>query len=416
MKCEFEYGRRRLELDIPRGRVKAVLRPQPVDGIADIRAALEASLDEPYRSAPFSDLLTGARSALIVTVDNTRPSPRYVLLPILRRCDKAGVKATICIATGRHRQMTDDEVRRHLGRRIADRYEVVQHDAFDRKRMRHVGTTKRGTEILVNDIVFNHDLVIGVGIIEPSYLAGWSGGRKLLMPGLAYCQSIDENHFWLNDPNTRIGRLHGNPLSDDALEFAKKLPYHFIVHTVVGPNDEATGVVSGDPYHAHERGCRQALDIYRVRKAVGPIVISSPGGYPYDIDLVQGKKAIVPATELVERNGVIILVAECRHGLGAETTFIQWLREKTPAEIVRDVQKRELFSLGAHGAAILARPIVEKNARVVLVTHPRVVRALKGTFVTAVPRLETAWELANIICGKDADVVLVEKARRLICE
>jgi len=416
MAYAFEYGKRRLELDIPRERIKAVLRPQPVDGIADVDAAVETSLNGPYRSAPFNDLLETARSALIVAVDNTRPSPRALLAPILKRCDKAGVEATICIATGRHRQMTDDEVQRHLGKRIVSRYSVVQHDAFDPKRIRDLGKTRRGTEILVNDIVFNHDLVIGVGIIEPSYLAGWSGGRKLLMPGLAYYRSIDENHFWLNDPNTEIGRLHGNPLSDDALEFAKELPYHFILHMVVGPNDEVVHVISGDPYHAHEQGCRQALDIYRVRKTVGSIVISSPGGYPYDFDLVQGKKAVVPAAELVGRNGVIILVAECRDGWGAETTFIEWLKEKTPAEVVRDVQKRELFSLGAHGAAILARPIVEKNAKVVVVTHPRVLQALKGTFVTAVPHLETAWELANAICGNDADVVLVEKARRLICQ
>ncbi len=144
------------------------------------------------------------------------------------------------------------------------------------------------------------------------------------------------------------------------------------------------------------------------------IVISSAGGWPYDFDLVQGKKAVIPAIETVRRNGVIILSAECPDGLGAEGTFIEWLREKTPTEVVRDVRRRRLFSLGAHGANILARPIVEKNAKVVLVTNREVARQLKGTYVTALTRLEDAWDLANLVAGRDADVLFIEKARRLI--
>jgi len=391
-----------------------VLEPKGVEPVADVRAAVERALARPVGTPPLKEVLSGARSALILTVDHTRPSPRPLLLPILHQCEHQGIVITICIAVGRHRQMSPAELRRHLGNDILRKHRVVQHDPFDRRACRRLGRTTRGTEILVNRIVFEHDRVIGAGIIEPSYLAGWSGGRKLMMPGVAFQGSIDDNHFLLTHPRTRIGVLRGNPLSEDAEEFARACPYHFICYAVAGPDDEVVGVVAGDPYEAHERGCRRCARIYRVRAQAAPIVVSSPGGYPYDCDLVQAKKAIIPAIELVERNGAIILLGACGEGLGAEPAFLQWLRNKTAAEVVRDVRRRGLFSLGAHGANILARPIVEKNATVILVTRRKVARALEGTYVRAVSRFERAWELANLLCGRRADVLVLRKARRLI--
>jgi nickel-dependent lactate racemase len=278
------------------------------------------------------------------------------------------------------------------------------------------GVTRLGTPIRVNRVIFEHDIVIGTGIIEPSYLCGWSGGRKLLMPGLAYHESIDNNHFYLTHPDTRIGRLHGNPLSDDAREFATGLPLHFILYAVSGPDDEVVRVVAGHKFEAHEKGCEIARGIYRIRKKQAQIVISSPGGFPYDCNLVQGKKAIIPAIDAVTRNGVVILCAECSGGLGAEPTFVEWLKEKTPAEVVRDVRDRSQFSLGAHGANILAKPIIEKNAHIILVTCRKVARELKGSYITAVTGLSEAWKLANLIAGTDAKVLFAEKARRLILE
>jgi len=414
MRYTIEYGTRSLDLDVPKRRVVGILAPRPVEALKDMGKAVAAVLRKPCGSPSLGALLEGKRTALIVTVDRTRPSPTPLLLPILAACERAGVAPTLMIAPGRHRLMTDTEIAKHLGARIVKRYPVQQHDAFDERSMVLKGRTRRGTPIRVNRAIFTHDIVIGTGIIEPSYLAGWSGGRKLLMPGLAHHASVDNNHFYLTHPDTRIGRLHGNPVSDDAAEFASRLPMHFIVYTINGPNDEVVGVVGGHAVKAHEQGCARCARIYRVRGMQADIVISSAGGHPYDCDLVQGKKAIIPAIDAVKRNGVIILCAECRDGLGAEKTFIDWLRNKTPAEVVRDVLDRKQFNLGAHGANILARPIVTKNAKVILVTRPDVAAALKGTYVTAVTKFSDAWKLANLVTGPDAGVLLIEKARRLI--
>jgi len=416
MQYSISYGKGDLILDVAEERVVGVLAPREVQQVPDVDAAVRASLDRPFESDPLPALVRGKKSALIITVDNTRPSTEEMLLPILDICEGEGLQVSVINATGRHRQMTEEELYTHLGNRVMETCRVLQHDPFDTGKMLYKGTTRRGTAIRVNRAVFEHDLVIGCGIIEPSYLCGWSGGRKLLMPGLAHHASIDNNHYYLTQPGARIGWLHGNPVSDDALEFARDLPLHFIVYAVCGPNDEFTAIVSGHPVRAHERACALCEPIYRVERKEADIVLSSPGGWPYDFDLVQGKKAIVPAIETVKRNGVVILCAQCPDGLGAEKTFIDWLKNKTPFKVVHDVLDREQFNLGAHGANILARPIVEKNAKVVLVTCPEVARELKGTYVTALTNLEDAWRLANLIAGSDASVLLIEKARRLILD
>ena len=414
MRIAIEYGRRQVDLAFPRSRLRGVVEPRAVEAVADAEAAAERALKRPVAGPPLASVLDGAKTALILVPDCTRPSPRPTLLAMLRECERQGVTPTVCIAIGRHRAMTDAEIARHLGRDVLRRCRVVQHDPFDRDAHEHLGRTSRGTDILVNRLVLEHDRVIGTGIIEPSYLAGFSGGRKLLMPGVAFHTAIDQNHFLLTDPATRIGRLRGNPLSEDAEEFARACPFHFICYAVAGPGDEVVAVVAGDPYIAHEAACLRSGRIYRVKAEPAPVVIASAGGHPYDCDLVQSKKAIIPATELVERNGAIILLGASPEGLGAEKTFIEWLRTKTPAEAVRDVRDRAQFSLGAHGASILARPIVERNAAVILVCCRKVAAELAGTYVRAVSRLEDAWRLASLLCGPRAPVVVIRKARRLI--
>jgi nickel-dependent lactate racemase len=416
VKYNVQYGRGYLTLDIPQTRVAGVLTPQEVKPLADVGGAVRESLERPYASEPLKALLRGKENALVVTVDNTRPSPRPMILPVLDLCTTLGVPVTVIVATGRHRQMSEPELHAHLGQRVMQSCRVLQHDPYDEGQMVERGVTLRGTSIRVNRVLYEHDLVIGCGIIEPSYLCGWSGGRKLLMPGLAHYKSIDNNHYYLTQPGAEMGRLHGNPVSDDAFEFARDLPLHFIVYAVCGPNDEYVEIVSGHPVQAHERACALCEPIFRVSGQRADIVISSPGGWPHDFDLVQGKKAVIPAAKAVKPGGAIILCAECADGLGAEPTFIEWLREKGPGQVVHDVLDRRQFNLGAHGANILARPMVERDAQVILVTCPAVVRELEGTFLTAVTHLEEAWQMAQRRAGPEASVLLIEGARRLIVD
>ena len=276
--------------------------------------------------------------------------------------------------------------------------------------------TSRGTPIRVNRCIFDYDLVLAVGSIEPTYMPGFSGGRKMLLPGMAWHESVDANHYLITQPGTGAGILDGNPMSEDMEEFARELPLHFILYGVVGPEDEIAAIVAGDRHVAHREGCRLSGDIFRVRSPRAGIVISSVGGHPYDCDLVQGKKAIIPASALVEDGGSIIIVAEAHERWGAEAVFSEWLLRYSPEEVIRRASDRAQFSLGAHGARILAKPIVEQGVRVIVLTNPGLAEDLQDSFVDATAEPEQALSRAMEHAGEAATVLAVHKARRLIAE
>ena len=412
----MEFGRGMAEFEVPDEQFLGHVRPREAAAIADVGDAVCAAIANPIRGWPLADLAAAGETALVLTVDYTRPSPRELLAPVLAMLKDHSVEITVCIAGGRHRLMSEDEVAAHLGQDICSAYRIIQHDSFDPDAHVEPGTTSRGTPIRVNRAIYDAELVIAVGFIEPTYLAGFSGARKMLMPGMAWHEAIDANHYLITDPNCRVGVLDGNPISEDMEDFARELPLDFIVYSVVGPNDETTAIVAGDRYEAHRAGCRLSEDIFRVSGPRADIVISSAGGYPYDCDLVQGKKAIIPAHELVKPGGAIIIVAEAEEKWGAEATFVDWLRNYTPEEICVRVKDRAQFSLGAHGARVLARPIVEHGAQVIALVGEDFVHELDETFVQATADPQQAMRWASERVGPQGSILAVHQARRLIVQ
>ncbi|MGD8240318.1 MAG: nickel-dependent lactate racemase [Armatimonadota bacterium] len=414
MRVPLEYGRGTVDLDIADDRLAGIVEPKSVEQLPDVRRATEESLRQPIEAPPLGELLLGRRSVLVLTVDNTRPSPTPLLEPILDACDEAGAEATIGIAIGRHRQMTADEVTEHLGREIARRRSVVQHDPFDDAAHEDRGRTSRGTPIRINRMAFGQDLVLGVGIVEPTYLSGFTGGRKIVMPGIAHHSTIDANHYLSVDPHTRIGVLDGNPMHDDMMEVLERVPLAWITNAVVGPDDEVVAIFSGDPRTAHGEACARSAEIYACDGARAKIVIASPGGAPYDVCMVQTKKAIVPATDMVEEGGAVILVGENPERWGDEEAFEEWMTQLEPAEAVARAEERDRFSLGAHGARILAQPLVEKHAGVVLLTSQAMCDAAEDSFLQATTSMDEALAWARAKAGDDATVAVIRKARRVI--
>jgi nickel-dependent lactate racemase len=413
---QLEYGKGFLDIPIDRKRLVALLEPRGTKGLEGVEEKVKQSLKKPIGSLPLKEILKGKKKALILTVNFTRPSPKALIKPIADLCKKMNLEVTLLIARGRHRSMTQEEIRNHLGADLVDQYPVFEHDPFDENLHRDVGKTSRNVPIRVNKAIFENDVIIGTGIIEPSYICGFSGGRKLLVPGISHFKSIDLNHYLLLEKGAKPGLLDGNPLSEDSEEAAKKLPFHWITYSVVGAEDQVTEIVSGDPYEAHRFACQKSRAIYTCERKPADIVISSPGGYPYDCDLVQGKKGIIPAEETVKPNGTIVLLAECQEGWGAEPTFREWLTGFSPEEVMQRVKNREAFSLGVHGAYLFAKPLIEKGIKVILMTNPEMAKELKGTDVEAVTSFEMAMELAEKHTNKTANITLLRKSRRLIIE
>ncbi len=414
MRISLGYGRGTVGFHVPDGHLAGIIEPKSARQVGDVRAAVDESLRQPVGTPPLRQLLSGKQSVLVLTVDNTRPSPTPLLEPILAACDEAGAEVTIGIAIGRHRQMTGDEIAEHLGAEIAAQRPVLQHDPFDDAAHEDLGETSRGTPIRINKMALAHDLVLGVGIVEPTYLSGFTGGRKIVMPGIAHHSTIDANHYLIVDPRTKIGVLDGNPMHEDMMEMLERVPLAWITNAVVGPDDEVVAVFSGDPRAAHRRACQRSAGIYTCHGASAKIVMASPGGAPYDVCMVQTKKAVVPATDIVEPGGVIILVGENPECWGDEAAFEEWMTQLQPAEAVSRAKQRELFSLGAHGARILAQPMVEKGASVLLVTSDQMREAAGDSFLNATSSIDEALDEAHAIAGNDASVAVIRKARRVI--
>ncbi|MEW6359823.1 MAG: nickel-dependent lactate racemase [Planctomycetota bacterium] len=414
IKLELEYGTSGQKLNLDDSRIRQIIEPELAPRLEDVIPTVERSLEKPVGAPPLSQATADKSRVLILTVDHTRPSPVDLLRPVLDAIQPMGLNVTICVALGRHRRMTGQELIAHLGMDLIDRCKLLQHDPFDDRHHKNLGATSRGTPIKVNEVVAEHDFILGVGFVEPSYLAGFSGGRKLIMPGIAHHTSIDANHYLLLEEGAEIGRLAGNPIHEDAMEFVSKVRFDWLTCGVLGGKDEITAVLSGDPVKAHAEACEFSRKIYEKKAEESDIVIATVGGHPYDCDMVQAKKGIIPAAKIVRKGGVIILLGDCPDLWGAEETFREWLTTKTPDQVAADVKDRNKFNLGAHGANILAKPIVEKQATVIFVTSRRMAKELRDTYVQPSRSLSAALGQAEGIVGTDASVSIVRCARRMI--
>jgi len=416
LRVEVEYGDEVLRAEVEERLFAGEVSPHRAASIRDVSGAVERSLASPVGARPLFDLAAGKRSALVLTVDGTRASPRELLLPLLSALERAGLEATISIALGRHRKMTGPELDAHLGLDIARSFRIHQHDALARDEHKYLGTTSRGTPVFVDGILFEHDIVLAAGFLEPSTIFGFSGGIKMVVPGMALAETIDANHFLLLDPASRKGRLEGHPVREDALEAARGAKLAWITCAVQGPDDEAVAVISGDPVRAHAAACAASLSVFRVEPVEAEIVIASPGGAPYDRDMVQSKRAVEPAAACLKEGGALILVAQCRELWGEAPGFAEWMKGRSPSRIVADVRRRELFSLGAHGANTMAEPVVGRGAAVMMVTCEAMRRELEGTFVRGFESLQGALLAARERTGPDARVAVLRKARRLVVD
>jgi nickel-dependent lactate racemase len=414
-KIQLEYGKEYCEFSVPSDQYIGTLKPKDAEPLSDLNGTLSQSFAHPVDDVPLAEKLQGVKSMLILTVDITRPCPTPLMKPILELCKERGIDVTVCISLGRHSFMAEESLRDFLTPEVFDNHEVIQHDAFDDSIHLDFGSTTRGTPIKVNRIIQEHDFVCGISFIEPSYLMGYSGGRKLIIPGIAHHSSIDANHYWLTHPDTLIGELEHNPVHEDAMEFMEHFHFDWLTCAVLDEHDRITKIFSGNSETAHPLACADSDKTFRISGKTADIVVSSPGGYPYDLDLVQGKKGIIPAKECVKPGGSIVILAACPDGWGAEGTFKEWLLTKTPEEVLRDVKKHDMFSLGAHGAYILAMPIVQKQANVIIVTNPDMASQLSGSYVHAVTEIGEAMELARDLCAASEPTYLaIKSARRLI--
>ncbi len=320
MKVKLAYGKGGLDLSLPEGLNVDVVQRQHVEARADQAGAVQEALRAPIGSPPLRELVKPSDTVAIVCNDVTRPTPYRTILPVLldelSHVNDGAI--VLLIATGTHRSCTAEELETMLGEQTVKRFRIVQNDARDCDAHALVGTTAGGNEIWLHKEYLRCDVRILTGFIEPHFFAGFSGGGKACMPGMARLETIMRNHDARNidDPRAEWGVTRGNPVWEGIREAALMVPSTFLLNVALNREKQITAVFAGDLDRAHERGC-----VFVKRHAMAgvdkryDIVIASNSGHPLDLNLYQSVKGMSAAAQVVKENGTIIVAAECEDGI-----------------------------------------------------------------------------------------------------
>ena len=409
----FPYGHTAMDLHVEERNLRAVLVNKGAVGASTVsqeQYVLDA-LASPIGTRRLCELAVGKKKAVIVTSDHTRAVPSRITLPILLAEIRRGspdAEITILIATGLHRATTEAEQRAMFGDEIVDRERIVCHNAFDDAQMQFVCGLPSGAEFYVNRLALETDLLVTEGFIEPHFFAGFSGGRKSILPGIASAATVNENHSFraIASPYAKAGILRDNPISQDMVCAARAVNVQFILNVSLNEEKKIIAAFAGDLEQAHEKGCAFVNGLARVAPVTGDIVVTSNGGYPLDQNLYQAPKAASTAEACAGEDGVIILICSCLDGLGGEN-FGRLMQMGDPWQIQKylsTIPPRE--SISEQWCVQIFSQMLIKHT-IILVTDgldPELVRKIN---MIPARTADEALEIAYGIKGRDASVVAI---------
>ncbi|BDX45149.1 MULTISPECIES: nickel-dependent lactate racemase [Enterococcus] len=303
------------------------------------KETVEKSLDNPIGSLPLEELAKGKTDIVLISSDHTRPVPSHIITPIILRRIRLVNKTArirILVATGFHRPSTREELISKYGKEIVENEEIVMHISTDDSSMVKIGQLPSGGDCIINRIAAEADLLLAEGFIESHFFAGFSGGRKSVLPGIASYKTIMANHSgeFIDSSNSRTGNLTDNPIHNDMVYAAAKANLAFIVNVVLDGDKKIIGSFAGDMVEAHKVGCNFVKEIARVKKIPCDIAVSTNGGFPLDQNIYQAVKGMTAAEATNKDGGVIIMVAGCRDGHGGEGFYENIANVKNPNEFL----------------------------------------------------------------------------------
>jgi len=415
MRVRLDYGKTGLDVELPgNGKVVGPLSIREAPPLANPQAALEAALANPIGTAPLAELAKGKKDACIVICDITRPVPNQLLLPpILRTLEEAGIpreKITILIATGLHRPNEGDELVELVGAEVAKNYRCVNHHGKVREEHDFIGTTPRGVPAWIDSRYVRADLKITTGLIEPHLMAGYSGGRKLICPGIAGLDTVKVWHGpkFLEDPRADCGILEGNPVHEENTLIAKMAGCDFIVNVAIDGKRQVTWLGAGDMMDAWMEGVKFVEQVVRVgvREPL-EIVVTSCAGYPLDTTWYQAVKGLTGALPIVKRGGTIILAASLTEGVGSPE-FQEVLRDNPSLEQFIDrIQNTDYFVMDQWQVEELAK--VRRRCKVKVVTQGLSSEVLRNCHVEPAESVEKAIAECLEEYGPDARIGVIPK-------
>lgn len=339
MKIHLAYGQGHLSIDLPDDRT-TVIEPSHTPGLPNERSALLSALDQPIAAPPLRNWLRPGARVCIGFTDITRATPNERLIPwlleYLREVPRNQITLLNCLGT--HRPNTPTELQKLLSPAVVRDYQVLNHEPENPQALKLLGATRDGTPALINQRFAEADVRIITGFIEPHFFAGFSGGPKGIMPGLAGLATIMSNHGArpIADPKSAFGITIGNPIWEEMRDIALRVGPTFLLNVTLNEQRAITGVFAGDLIEAHRVGTefvrRSAMQKV---KAPFDIVVTTNSGYPLDLNLYQGVKGMSAAARIVHEGGTIILACECREGVPTGSPMDQLLRSaSSPEEIL----------------------------------------------------------------------------------
>jgi nickel-dependent lactate racemase len=338
MEMTFGFGNDGLAVSLPEHVTYEVLRAHAAGALPNPVPAIRQALEAPVAGPSLRELARGRKTAAISVCDITRPAPNPITLPpILDVLHEAGMRdedITLCIATGLHRQATAAELATILSPATAARYPIVNHDAKDKAAHRYLGETQRGTPVWVHERFVDADLHITLGFIEQHLMLGFSGGRKLIAPGLAAQESIKVIHSprFMRESLATEGSIEHNPLHAELLEIARMVRHDFMLDVTLTRSREISGIFAGEPVAAHAAGVAELRrSSLQLLDEPADAVITSAAGRPLDLTFYQTIKGVTAAQHVARPGAPILVIGECSEGVGSHE-FAEFLRMYRGAE------------------------------------------------------------------------------------
>ena len=374
-----------------------------------VRAAMAA----PIGSAPLHQLAVGKKTCTIIISDHTRPVPSKHIIPFMLEELRQGspdIQITLLVATGFHRPTSTEELVGKLGRDIVDRERIVIHDSRDAASNVKIGVLPSGADCVIDRLAVETDLLVAEGFIEPHFFAGFSGGRKSVLPGVCDQVTVLGNHCskFIASPYARTGVLDGNPLHEDMLAAAKLAKLAYIVNVVIDEDKKVAAAFAGDPAEAHRKGCDLLLGYCQVKpEKKGDIVISSNGGYPLDQNIYQSVKGLTAAEAAAAESAVLIMVSSCSDGHGGES-FYKALHECESPEVLTEqilATPQDKTLPDQWEFQILARVLCKHH--VIYVTDPAQRSTIEDMKMEWAPNVDEALDRARKTKGANAHLVVI---------
>jgi len=409
------YGLDTIKFRLPGHVSVEVLRrtalPAPSDQIGEV----EEALNHPLGSASLMPSRHVEQCTIAIS-DNTRPVPYESVLPplldhLIGKGELSPSQVSFLVASGAHPPMNSKALAELLPRDIARTHRVICHNARDRDELRKVGSTSRGTPLWINRHYLEADVRIVVGNVDPHQFVGFTGGAKGVVIGLGGMATIQASHAMMEHPQARMGIDQGNPVREDIDEAGKLIGIDFVLNVVVNDQHQIVRAFAGAPDMVSEQSRSFCLDLAQAEyEELADVVIASPGGYPKDINLYQAQKALAHASQIVRPGGTVILVAECRQGVG-DPLYEKWMTDASSLDEVVDRFRREGFQLGAHKAYLFARDMIK--AKVLLVSSLPNALA-ERLFFTPFPTLSSALDAALAEHDRPPRVAILPEAPTVV--